>query len=295
VDEKTKYRDAWADSKQVTLPQVFQATANVTQEVSRSGLELDRLVQRLARSTLFREFYAGVERLAELSRSVAYNVHNLKLLCDLQVPPSALFTDHYVNQFYLMSAMKRTWWVEGPAFCGLAVEPGSRILDLGCGTGYYTDVFFSPFAAEIVAIDIDARAIETARRMHQAKNIRYEVMDFRKTLPDGLFDLIVWTPTIFAYTPDDVHTLMGKLRDIMSKDARLCGWTCIESPRGGPDILWHDMNSLAERLKRYFKNVRAFERIHTTVQPPRHELFFFASDGTLPFDKGWPHGVRLAT
>ena len=262
-------------------------------EISRGGSELGRLLQQLGRSTSFREFYAGVERLAEVSRSISYNVHNLKLLCDFQIPPATLYTDHYINQFFLLSAFKRTWWIEGPAFCGLAIEPGSRVLELGCGTGYYTDVFFSPFASEIVAIDIDPRAIETARRTHQAKNIRYEVMDFRKTLPDGHFDVVVWTPTIIAYTPDEIDTFMGRLREVMRPGAQLCGFTCIEAKHAGSEILWYDMKSLAERLKRYFRNVRAFERVHPTVQPPRHELFFFASDGTLPFDAEWQHGVRL--
>ncbi len=293
MDEETQYRDAWANAKRAILPQVFQAAAAVIQEVSRDGATLDKLVRQLTQSTSFRDFYSGVERIAQVSRVLAYNAHNLILLCDFQIPPATLYTDHYVNQFFLMSALKRTWWVEGPAFCGLAIEPGCRILELGCGTGYYTDVFFSPFATEIVAIDIDPRAIETARRMHQAKNIRYEVMDFRKTMPDGPFDVVVWTPTIFAYTPDEVHTLMQRLREVMAKDARLCGFTCIEAVHGGPDVLWHDMKSLAERLKRYFKNVRAFERVHPTVQPPRHELYFFASEGPLPFDAEWPHGVRL--
>ncbi len=293
MDEETQYRDAWANAKRANLPQVFQAAAAVIQEVSRDGATLDKLVRQLTQSTSFRDFYSGVERIAQVSRVLAYNAHNLKLLCDFQIPPATLYTDHYVNQFFLMSAVKRTWWVEGPAFCGLAIEPGCRVLELGCGTGYYTDVFFSPFATEIVAVDIDPRAIETARRTHQAKNIRYEVMDFRKTMPDGPFDVVVWTPTIFAYTPDEVHTLMQRLREVMAKDARLCGFTCIEAVHGGPDVLWHDMKSLAERLKRYFKNVRAFERVHPTVKPPRHELYFFASEGPLPFDAEWPHGVRL--
>jgi SAM-dependent methyltransferase len=293
VDYRTRYRDTWAEAKQVALADVFRASATVTTEIGRGTAELERLVQQLGRSISFRDFYAGVERLAEVSRSIAYNAHNLKILCDFQIPPATLFTDHYINQFLLMSTQKRTWWLEGPAFCGLAIEPGARILDLGCGTGYYTDVFFSPFAAEIVAVDIDARAIETARRLHQAKNIRYEVMDFRTTLPAGPFDVVVWTPTIFAYTPDDVRVLMGKLRGVMADNARLCGFTCVETNRSGREILWHDMPSLAERLKQYFTNVRAFERVHPTVQPPRRELFFFASDGPLPFDAQWPHSVRL--
>jgi SAM-dependent methyltransferase len=293
MEETTRYRDEWANAKQATVPQVVQAGAAVLNELSRGSTELGQLVQQLTHAPSFRDLYAAVERLAEVSRLVAYNAHNLKLLCDFQIQPATLYTDHFVNQFFLMSALKRTWFVEGPAFCGLAIEPGSRLLELGCGTGYYTDVFFSPFAAEIVAIDIDPRAIETARRSHQAKNIRYEVMDFRKTLPEGIFDVVVWTPTIFAYTPDEVHTFMTRLREVMRPNARLCGFTCIETSHRDPEALWYDMNSLAERLKRYFRNVRAFERVHSTVQPPRHELFFFASDGILPFDGEWQHGVRL--
>jgi SAM-dependent methyltransferase len=293
VDEKTKHRDAWVQSKKIALPQVFEATTKMAEQVRRGAFALDKLVQQAGRSTTLRDFYSAIEELASVCRDVSYNAHGLKAFCDFQLPPATLFTDHYINQFFLLSALKRTWWIEGAVFCGLAIRPGSRILELGCGTGYYANIFFSPFAAEVVAIDIDPRAIETARRLHQTKNIRYEVMDFTKALPDGPFDLVAWSPTITAYTTKDVHHLMARLRNVMSKDALLYGWTAIETDRAGAEILWYDMNSLAERLHDYFNNVRAFERIHTTVQPPRHELFFYASDGVLPFDPEWPHSVRL--
>jgi protein-L-isoaspartate O-methyltransferase len=293
VDHTTVYRDAWADSKQATVAQVLLAAKAVVQEIRRGGLEIDGLMQRMTQSVSFRDFYASVERLAEISRSVSYNVHNLKLLCDMQVAPITLYTDHFLNQFFLMSALKRTWFVEGPAFCGLAIEPGCRMLEIGCGTGYYTDIFFSPLASEIVAIDIDHRAIETACRMHQTKNIRYEVMDARKELPAGRFDVVLWTPSIFAFTPHEFDALVERLRNIMSDGARLVGWTYVEVDHDGQRILWYDMKSLANRFKRHFKNVRAFERVHSTIQPPRHSLFFYASDGSLPFDAEWLHGVRL--
>ena len=295
MDDKTQYRDAWADSKQATVPQALQSAAALFQEISRGGAAIEKLMQQMTSMTSFRDFYAGVERVAEINRNVSYNVHNLKLLCDFLIAPTTQFTDHYLNQFFLMSAFKRTWWAEGPSVCGLAIEPGARILDLGCGTGYYTDVFYSPFASEIVGIDIDPRAIETARRMHPGKNIRYELMDFRKELPPGPFDVVIWTPTIIAYSPPEVDALMKMLKSVMSERGRLCGFTGIEADHAGPDILWHDMHSLAERLSPYFKNVRSFERLHTTIQPPRHALYFYASDGVLPFDAEWRHGVRLST
>ena len=293
MEEQTKYRDAWANTKQASPQQLLRVAAPTLSAARRDALALGTLIQEISQTTSTREFYAAVEKLTEISRQISYSTHNLKTLCDFQVPPATLFTDHYVNQFFLMSALKRTWWVEGPAFCGLAIKPNSRILELGCGTGYYTEVFFAPFASEIVAIDIDARAIETAHRLHHADNIRYDVMDFRKSLPAGPFDVAIWTPTIFAYSPGEVEALMERLRAAMTSSGRLCGWTSVETDRPGPEVLWYDVKSLAARLNKHFNNVRVFERVHHTVRPPRHVLFFYASDENLPFDEEWPHGVVL--
>ncbi len=292
----TKHRDAWIGNKQLgptAMGQVSQATRAAAEQIRAAAQQMIQIAQEITQAASFRDFYDAVERSAEVSRNISYLSHNLKAFCDFQVPPTTLFTDHFINQFFLMSAFKRTWWVEGPAFCGLAIEPGARILELGCGTGYYTEVFFSPFASQIIAIDIDPRAIEFAQRYHQAKNIQYAVLDFRQTLPEGPFDAVIRSPTIVAYTPAEVDAFMMKLRGNLTKNARLCGWTAVETE--GPDegVLWHDLPSLGARLKKYFANVRVFERNHVTIQPPRHQLYFYASDGPLPFDAGWIHGLRL--
>jgi len=175
----------------------------------------------------------------------------------------------------------------------MAIEPGARILEIGCGTGYFTEIFFSPFASEIVAVDIDARAIETARRFHQAKNIRYEVLDVRNGLPEGPFDLVIWTPSIFAYGIADVNVLLTRVRGVLKKNALLCGFTFVEAEKAGDDVLWYDPRSIGARLKGHFANVRVLERTHVTIEPARQVMFFYASDGYLPFDAEWKHGVRL--
>ena len=86
----TDHRDAWARSKNVALSQVFQATADVTGEITRGGLEIDRLIQKLLHATSFQELYASVERLTEISRSISYNAHGLKMFCDFQSPPPSV-------------------------------------------------------------------------------------------------------------------------------------------------------------------------------------------------------------
>ncbi len=293
----TESRDSWARSKQVT-PELARNLATIAaasvQNIQAQVVQLGEANHAILGAQSFVDFYAAVEKAAEISRQITQLCHHLKLVCDFQVPPATTFTDYAISQNLLMPAFKRTWWLEGPCFCGLGIDPGARILDLGCGTGYYTDLFLAPFASEIVAIDIDPRAIETAQRFHQAKNIRYEVMDFRQALPPGPFDVIFWTPTIHAgYSIAAVDLLMTRLRSIMATNARVVGFTAVESQGPGEDVLWHDLDSLGARLKRYFANVRVFEREHFTIEPPRHNLYFYASDGPLPFDDDWPHSRRL--
>jgi hypothetical protein len=36
-----------------------------------------------------------------------------------------------------------------------------------------------------------------------------------------------------------------------------------------------------------------FENISRDQYEERHNLYFYASDGQLPFDSGWPNAVRL--
>ena len=61
-------------------------------------------------------------------------------------------------------------------------------------------------------------------------------------------------------------------------------------PGGGKAIHQHeyefaDMDDLKRFLSPHFRNVKVFE----TIFPSRHNLYFWASDGALPFDAGWPH------
>ena len=73
----------------------------------------------------------------------------------------------------------------------LAVENGSKVLDLGCGTGYLTKVLSERVGPEgkVVAVDPDGERLKIAREMYSASNIEYIQAD-DKTLPSGQYDLI---------------------------------------------------------------------------------------------------------
>jgi len=66
------------------------------------------------------------------------------------------------------------------------------VLELACGDGFNTRNFYSLKSSRIVACDIDADVIATARRKNAAPNVEYLVCDIKRGLPAGTFDNIVW-------------------------------------------------------------------------------------------------------
>jgi SAM-dependent methyltransferase len=293
----TEHRDAWIASKQVRADEIAQIKTRVSQDVD-AALWVARQARELIGSANdMVTLYAAIDALAVATRRLSTVSHWAKFGCDWLLPPMPEFNDHFVNQYYLLTEYKRTFWLEGAVFSGLSIQAGQRILDLCCGTGWYTDHFYSPFAPEIVAVDFDPRAIEIARRFHQLPNIKYEVIDIRERLPAGPFGTVIWDGSIEHFTEQEIDSLMPRIRALMAPGAKLAGYTVAE-PANSPELPTHETHfsgpdHVARILRRHFKNVSAFERIHPTLSPPRHNPFFYASDEVLPFDPGWEHGVRL--
>lgn len=76
-----------------------------------------------------------------------------------------------------------------------------RILDVGTGTGIQALVA-SGFCKDVLAVDVNSRAIELAKRnakLNNIKNIRFEVSDLFESVK-GKFDLIIFNP---PYLPVD--------------------------------------------------------------------------------------------
>jgi len=276
---------------------VRQVSATLISSLGSTLQTLGELAPKLAASDDFAGFYTAVDRLAELSRSFSRVAHYAKTFCDWTVPPTPEFTDHFINQYFLWPELKRTFWLEGAVMCSLAMKRGGRYLELCCGGGFYSDMFYASIARELVAVDFDPRAIELARRHHGRDNIRYEIVDIRKALPDGPFDGVIWDGAIEHFSSAEIAAVMAEIKRQLVPNGVLSGYTIAESGEGlqHPDHEqeFKGMDDLATRLKPYFRNVLVFESLHQTIQPPRHNLFFYASDGTLPFDADWPHARRF--
>lgn len=64
----------------------------------------------------------------------------------------------------------------------------------------------------MIAIDFDPDAISRARKYNSAPNIRYELADIRRGIPDGPFDNVVWDAAIEHFTEAEIKFILIRLR-----------------------------------------------------------------------------------
>src|SRR4030095_17130805 len=71
------------------------------------------------------------------------------------------------------------------------LQQGQKVLELGCGIGYFTRSLASS-GAEIAAIDISPDLLEVARRDCPSENVSFEVQNaYALTYRDETFDSVV--------------------------------------------------------------------------------------------------------
>src|SRR6201981_2378381 len=71
------------------------------------------------------------------------------------------------------------------------LRPGMSVLELGCGTGYFTREL-ARSRADVVAIDVSPELLEIAKANHSAPNVRYEIQNaYELNYPDAVFDSVV--------------------------------------------------------------------------------------------------------
>jgi SAM-dependent methyltransferase len=207
-----------------------------------------------------------------------------------RLPPNPEFFEHKIDLYHSWLRTRSSFWVERGVYSGLALKPGADVLELCCGDGFNAYAFYSKKAKSIVAVDFDPKAIALAARNFRAANVTFQVADIRTQMPKGDFDNIVWDAAIEHFTESEIASLMQQIRQRLArKQGILSGYTLVERDDGEKHLHQHEYEfrskeDLARFLTPHFPHVTVFE----TVYPERHNLYFWASEGTIPFAAGWP-------
>jgi SAM-dependent methyltransferase len=225
------------------------------------------------------------------SRALASGVHKFQFLVEWGVDNPEYF-DHYIDQYYWWRKSRNSLPWERGVYSGFALQAtteGSRkptVLELCCGDGFMAYHFYSVVADSVVGIDFDPKAIKFAERNARATNIRYVLGDIRTDIPEGQFDNIVWDAAIEHFTEEETQTLMSTISARLKPTGILSGYTIVEDHAGHKHLHqheyeFHDKADLARFLTPHFKHVQVFE----TTFPNRTNLYFYATNDRLPFDR----------
>lgn len=85
----------------------------------------------------------------------------------------------------------RLRWARRVEMLSKHLGPGMSVLELGCGTGYFTREL-ARSRADIVAIDVSPELLEIAKTNTSAPNVRYEIQNaYELNYADAVFDSIV--------------------------------------------------------------------------------------------------------
>jgi SAM-dependent methyltransferase len=86
-----------------------------------------------------------------------------------------------------------------------------RALEIGCSVGVLTSML-APFCAELLAVDINPRALETARRRNfGVANVRFAEMAVPGEFPDGSFDLVLVSEVAYYWSDADLAGAIDRI------------------------------------------------------------------------------------
>jgi hypothetical protein len=222
-------------------------------------------------------------RIAERWVSAAY--HRL-FLAQWGLYPLPEFFEHKIGHYWQWEARNSPWSVERGVFSLLAMKQGCKALELCCGDGFNAHYFYRARVGSMLSVDFDPKAIAYARKNFRSDNIHFELADIRTQMPEGQFDNIVWDAAIEHFTEAEIDDIMQNIKRRLGSEGILSGYTIVERADGKKMLHHHEYEfkskeDLARFLTPHFRNVRVFE----TIYADRHNLYFWASDGAIPFDR----------
>jgi SAM-dependent methyltransferase len=109
-------------------------------------------------------------------------------------------------------------------FASEVLRYNDRLLDIGCGDGFFTKRFFGERCAHIDALDIEPSAIAAAKIDNSAPNITYHLLDaVNQRFPQEKYDVIVWDGALGHFAPNTTNLMLEKIKTALKPEGIFVG------------------------------------------------------------------------
>lgn len=198
------------------------------------------------------------------------------------------FFDHRIDAFKLVDGDLSSPLLRGFSALQL-IRPGDRVLDVGCGDGFFTARFFATVAAHVDGIDLEVDAIEHANRHNARPNVAYHVVDATVApFPYPTYDVVVFDGALGHFTAEATDAMIAKIASAVG-DGGFAGSESL-GIEDGHDHLQHfaDLDALAAPFLRHFAHVETREITYPLRDgTTRREGFWRCSQQPDRLAAGW--------
>ena len=240
------------------------------------------------RDALYQTLVPALRLTNALARRGVGFLHLLQFKVEGFLRPDAEWFDHQLDVYWQWPALGRSSFLERGVLNSLAIKPGGRVLELCSGDGFNSSRFYATHASSVLGLDNNREALNHARRVNCAPNVRFDRADIREPLPPGPFDNVIWDAALTHFVEPDVKCILTNVKKILTPAGVFSGYTNYEPASDYS----YDMLNLpnADSLAAILINAFSHVYIRQSSEGERMNYYFFCSTAAeaLPFSPKHP-------
>jgi SAM-dependent methyltransferase len=237
---------------------------------------LKRFLKRCLVGTLR---FVPLDALLFLSQQIGRRIASILLLRDwrLEAYGRPQFFKHEINMSLWRFEPARWSFAARGVYARENMFRGCSVLDLSCGDGSNSYLFFSDIAGHIDAMDNDTMALSYARRYHAAPAISYHQIDIvNQSLPARRYDFVIWNAAICYFTEDEIKAILRKISGVAAEETLFFGMLPAASGYADHKTEFSEQGTLKAFLGDYFGVVTVRE-----VNEASGRTFYFKASSPL--------------
>ncbi|MFX1375560.1 MAG: class I SAM-dependent methyltransferase [Promethearchaeota archaeon] len=125
------------------------------------------------------------------------------------------FISELAVKYYDGKHPKHFLWVDHYKFITNNINPGEKVMDIGCGASLSYNLELAKNQIVVDAVDINPALIQKCKTEKRLENINFRLLDITKELPDQQYDTVILSH-ILEHLSDPAE-LLRKLHKITQK------------------------------------------------------------------------------